>query len=160
MAQIYAGLVADDVDCCGSRCANRKLPEQTGTDHRGFICRQHPDVALRLVVDRLSQSWGQQILVVNRPGAGGSVAARAASEAEPDGYTLYQPVLSTFVSLRPAAPNVPLHVPKDFLPIGFVTENPMFIAVSPSLGISTLPELIALAQTRPVEISYGTTGVG
>jgi tripartite-type tricarboxylate transporter receptor subunit TctC len=119
-----------------------------------------PDVALRFVADRLTQSWGQQVLVVNRPGAGGSVAARAAAEAEPDGYTLYQPVLSTFVSLRPAAPNVPLHVPKDFLPIGFVTENPMFIAVSPSLGISTLPELIALAKKRPGEISYATTGVG
>jgi len=119
-----------------------------------------PDVALRFVAERLSQTWGQQILVVNRPGAGGSVAARAAAEAAPDGYTLYQPVLSTFVSLRPAAPNVPLHVPKDFLPIGFVTENPMFIAVSPSLGITTLPELIALAKKRPGEISYATTGVG
>lgn len=119
-----------------------------------------PDVALRFVADRLTQFWGQQILVVNRPGAGGSVAARAASEAEPDGYTLYQPVLSTFVSLRPAASNIPLHVPKDFLPIGFVTENPMFIAASPSLGISTLPELIALAKKHPGEISYATTGVG
>jgi tripartite-type tricarboxylate transporter receptor subunit TctC len=119
-----------------------------------------PDVALRFVSDRLTQLWGQQILVVNRPGAGGSVAARAAAEAAPDGYTLYQPVLSTFVSLRPAAPNVPLHVPKDFLPIGFVTENPMFIAVSPSLGIATLPELIAAAKKRPGEISYATTGVG
>ena len=119
-----------------------------------------PDVALRFVADRLSQIWGQQILVVNRPGAGGSVAARVAAEAAPDGYTLYQPVLSTFVSLRPAAPNVPLHVPKDFLPIGFVTENPMFIAVSPSLGIASLPELIALAKKRPGEISYATTGVG
>ena len=119
-----------------------------------------PDVALRFVAERLSQTWGQQILVVNRPGAGGSVAARVAAEAAPDGYTLYQPVLSTFVSLRPAAPNVPLHVPKDFLPIGFVTENPMFIAVSPSLGIATLPELIALAKKRPGEISYATTGVG
>jgi tripartite-type tricarboxylate transporter receptor subunit TctC len=98
--------------------------------------------------------------VVNRPGAGGSIAARAASEAAPDGYTLYQPVLSTFVSLRPAAPNVPLHLPKDFLPIGFVTENPMFFAVSPSLGVSSLPELIALAKKRPGEISYATTGVG
>jgi tripartite-type tricarboxylate transporter receptor subunit TctC len=119
-----------------------------------------PDVALRFVADRLTQVWGQQILVVNRPGAGGSVAARAAAEAAPDGYTLYQPVLSTFVSLRPAAPNVPLHVPKDFLPIGFVTENPMFFAVSPSLGVSSLPELIALAKKRPGEISYATTGVG
>jgi tripartite-type tricarboxylate transporter receptor subunit TctC len=119
-----------------------------------------PDVALRFVAERLTQVWGQQILVVNRPGAGGSIAARAAADAAPDGYTLYQPVLSTFVSLRPAAPNVPLHVPKDFLPIGFVTENPMFIAVSPSLGITTLPELIALAKKRPGEISYATTGVG
>jgi tripartite-type tricarboxylate transporter receptor subunit TctC len=97
-----------------------------------------PDVALRFVADRLTQAWGQQVLVVNRPGAGGSLAARAASEAAPDGYTLYQPVLSTFVALHPAAPNVPLHVPQDFLPIGFVTENPMFIAVSPTLGVSTL----------------------
>ena len=119
-----------------------------------------PDVALRLVADRLTQAWGQQILVVNRPGGGGSLAARAAAEAAPDGYSLYQPVLSTFVSLRPAAPNVPLHVPKDFLPIGFVSENPMFIAVSPTLGISTLPELIALAKKRPGEIPYATTGVG
>lgn len=119
-----------------------------------------PDVALRFVTDRLGQAWGQQILVVNRPGASGSLAARAASEAAPDGYTLYQPVLSTFVSLRPAAANVPLHVPKDFLPIGFVSENPMFFAVSPSLGVSNLRELIELAKKRPGEISYATTGVG
>jgi tripartite-type tricarboxylate transporter receptor subunit TctC len=119
-----------------------------------------PDVALRFVTDRLSQIWKQQILVVNRPGAGGSVAARAAAEAAPDGYTLYQPVLSTFVSLRPAAPNVPLHVPKDFLPIGFVSENPMFFAVSPTLGVKNLAELIALAKSKPGEISYATTGVG
>ena len=119
-----------------------------------------PDVALRFVTDRLSKIWGQQILVVNRPGAGGSVAARAAAEAAPDGYTLYQPVLSTFVSLRPAAPNVPLHVPKDFLPIGFVAENPMFFAVSPTLGVKNLAELIALAKKKPGEVSYATTGVG
>jgi len=119
-----------------------------------------PDVALRFVADRLTQIWGQQALVNNRPGAGGSLAARAASEATPDGYTLYQPVLSTFVSLHPAAPNVPLHLPQDFFPIGFVAENPMFIAVSPSLGISTLQELIARAKASPGEITYATTGVG
>ena len=119
-----------------------------------------PDVALRFVAERLTKIWGQQVLVVNRPGAGGSVGARAAAEAAPDGYTLYQPVLSTFVALHPAAPNVPLHVPKDFLPIGFVAENPMFIAVSPSLGVKSLKELIALAKKRPGEISYATTGIG
>ena len=119
-----------------------------------------PDVALRFVTDELSKKWGQQILVLNRPGAGGSLAARAASQAEPNGYTFYQPVLSTFVALHPAASNIPLKVPRDFLPIGFVAENPMFIAASPSLGVHTLPELIALAKQRPGEMSYATTGVG
>ena len=119
-----------------------------------------PDVALRFVADRLTQLWGQQVLVNNRPGAGGSLAARAAADAAPDGYTLYQPVLSTFVSLHPAAPHVPIHVPQDFLPIGFVAENPMFFAVSPKLGIASLAELIARAKARPGEISYATTGVG
>jgi tripartite-type tricarboxylate transporter receptor subunit TctC len=119
-----------------------------------------PDVALRFVAERLTKIWGQQVLVVNHPGAGGSVAAGIAAKAAPDGYTLYQPVLSTFVSLKPAAPNVPLHVPKDFLPIGFVTENPMFIAVSPSLGINSLAELIAAAKKKPGAFSYATTGVG
>jgi tripartite-type tricarboxylate transporter receptor subunit TctC len=119
-----------------------------------------PDVALRFVAEGLTQVWKQQVLVNNHPGAGGSLAVRLAAAAAPDGYTLYQPVLSTFVSLRPAAPNIPIHVPQDFLPIGFVAENPMFIAVSPSLGISTLPELIARAKKAPDEITYATTGVG
>jgi len=119
-----------------------------------------PDVALRFVAEELTKAWGQQVVVVNRPGAGGSLAARAAADATPDGYTLYQPVLSTFVTLHPAAPNVPLHVPKDFLPIGFVAENPMFIAVSPSLGVKSLPELIALAKKKPGAISYAATGIG
>ena len=120
-----------------------------------------PDVALRFVAEQLDQALGPAgSSWSTRPGAGGSVAARAAADAAPDGYTLYQPVLSTFVSLHPAAPNVPLHVPKDFLPIGFVAENPMFIAVSPSLGIKSLKELIEHAKKNPGEISYATTGIG
>ncbi len=119
-----------------------------------------PDVALRFTTEVLGRMWGQQVLVVNKPGAGGSVAARAAADAAPDGYTIYQPVLSTFVSLHPAAANVPLHVPKDFLPIGFVAENPMFIAVSPQSGINSLADLIARAKKVPGGISYATTGIG
>jgi tripartite-type tricarboxylate transporter receptor subunit TctC len=80
------------------------------------------------------------------------------SGSAPDGYTLYQPALSTFVSLRSPAPNIPVHVPQDFLPIGFVAENPMFIAVAPSLSISTLPEQIARAKKAPGEIAYAPPG--
>ncbi len=119
-----------------------------------------PDVDARFVAEGLGKIWGQQVVVVNHPGANGSIGARAASEAAPDGYTLYMPVLSTFVALPTVAPNLPLKLPRDFLPIGFTAENPMFIAVNPSLGVSTLPQLIALAKKEPGKISIAVTGVG
>jgi tripartite-type tricarboxylate transporter receptor subunit TctC len=119
-----------------------------------------PDVVLRLIADRLSQIWGQQVLAVNYPGAGGSIAARNAAESPADGYTLYMPVLSTFVSLPGSAANLPVKLPRDFTAIGFTAENPMFVAVNPSLGITSLSELIARAKKSPGELSYAVTGVG
>jgi tripartite-type tricarboxylate transporter receptor subunit TctC len=119
-----------------------------------------PDVTLRFVAEGLSRLWGQQVVAVNHPGATGSIAARIAAEAAPDGYTFYMAVLSTFVSLPGAAANLPLMLPRDFAPVGFAAENPMFISVTPSLPVKTLPELIALAKNRPGEISYAVSGVG
>ena len=119
-----------------------------------------PDVDARFIADGLSKVWGQQAVIINHAGANGSIAARAASEATADGYTLFMPALSTFVALRSMAPNLPIMLPRDFLPIGFTAENPMFIAVTPSLDVSTLPELIALAKKKPGTISIAVTGVG
>ena len=87
---------------------------------------------MRALSPKDSQDWGQQVIVVNHPGANGSIAARAATEAMPDGYTLFMPALSTFVALPSIAPNLPLQLPRDFMPIGFTAENPMFVAVNPS----------------------------
>ena len=119
-----------------------------------------PDVDARFIAAGLTRAWGQQVVIVNHPGANGSIAARVASEAAPDGYTLFMPALSTFVALQSIAPNLPLKLPHDFLPIGFTAENPMFIAVSPGLGVGTLPELIAHAKKQPGTISIAVTGVG
>jgi tripartite-type tricarboxylate transporter receptor subunit TctC len=102
-------------------------------------------------------------VIVNQPGAGGSIAVRAASQAAPDGYTLYVGAASTFTALKGApgvAPNLPIELPRDFTPIGFITQQPMFIAVSPQIGVKSLPELIALAKQKPGELSYATTGRG
>jgi len=118
------------------------------------------DFALRLSAERLGQIWGQQVVAVNQPGAGGAISARTAAEATPDGYTLYMPALSTFLAVAGRAPNLPLKLPRDFTPIGGVSNQPMFIAVAPSLGVSKLSELIELAKKRPGEISYAVTGVG
>jgi tripartite-type tricarboxylate transporter receptor subunit TctC len=119
-----------------------------------------PDVVARFVADGLSRAWSQQVVVVNHPGAGGSIAAHVAAEAAPDGYTLYMPALSAFVAQPGQAPNIPVQVPRDFAAIGFTAENPMFVAVKPSLGIKTLPELIALAKKEPGKITFAVTGVG
>jgi tripartite-type tricarboxylate transporter receptor subunit TctC len=118
------------------------------------------DVILRVVADRLTQIWGQQVLPVNQPGGGGAIAARAAASATPDGYTLAIPALSAFVALPGLAANLPIEIPRDFTPIGYMGGAPMFISAAPSLGVSTLPQLIALAKKRPGEIAYGTNGPG
>jgi tripartite-type tricarboxylate transporter receptor subunit TctC len=119
-----------------------------------------PDIDARFCGEGLAKLWGQQVVVVNHAGANGSIAARAATEAPPDGYTLFMPALSTFAALPTVAPNLPLKLPRDFLPIGFTAENPMFIAVNPALGVTTLPQLIALAKKEPDTISIAVTGVG
>lgn len=119
-----------------------------------------PDIDARFTAEGLGKIWGQQVIVANHPGANGSIAARFASQAAPDGYTLFMPALSTFASLPSVAPNLPIKLPHDFLPIGFTIENPMFIAVNPTLGINTLADLIAHAKKEPGTISIAVTGVG
>jgi len=112
-----------------------------------------PDVLGRMIADRLGQAWGQQVLIINRPGAGGLLAAQAAVAADPDGYTLYQATTGSLLVL-PVTQKLTFDVRHDLMPIGLMGEQPFFIAVAPSLGVSTLPELIALAKKRPGEILY------
>lgn len=119
-----------------------------------------PDVDARFVADGLGKLWGRQVVPLVHAGAYGAIAARAAADAAPDGYTLYMPALATFIAPANAAANLPLRLPRDFLPIGFTAENPMFVAVNPSLGVSTLPQLIALAKAKPDQISIAVTGAG
>ena len=118
------------------------------------------DTGLRIIADGMSRYWKQQIVIVNQPGAAGSVSATVASQAAPDGYTLYAPTLSLFLAVPGKAPNLPLMVPRDFAAVGYAFEQLLAIAVSPQLGIKTLQELIDLARKKPGELSYAVTGVG
>ena len=121
------------------------------------------DVTLRFVVEKLGQIWGQQGVIVNQPGAGGGIATRATSSSAADGYTLYMAGASTFLALAGAAgvaPNLPIELPRDFVPIGMVALQPMFIGASHSLGLSSVQDLIDRAKQKPSEISYAATGRG
>jgi tripartite-type tricarboxylate transporter receptor subunit TctC len=118
------------------------------------------DVTFRIMMDRLGKVLGQQIVPVDQPGASGAIAAHAASEAVPDGYTLFAPAISLFITLPGKAENLPLILPRDFLPVGSLAEQPMFICASAQSGIKTLPDLIARAKAHPGQISFAATGIG
>jgi tripartite-type tricarboxylate transporter receptor subunit TctC len=120
-----------------------------------------PDVAARVVADRLSQLWKQQIVIINRPGAGGLIAAQAASQAEKDGYTLYMTQASTYTVLPVMQEGkLPFDLDKDFTPIGLIGEQPIAVAVAPGLEANTLPQLLELIRKTPGGLLFGATNRG
>ena len=119
-----------------------------------------PDVAARIVADKLSQLWKQQVLILNRPGAGGLIAAQAASQAEKDGYTLYMTQASTYTVLPIMQEKLPFDLQRDFTPIALVGEQPIAVAVTPSLDVNSLPELIALIRKTQGGLLFGATNRG
>jgi tripartite-type tricarboxylate transporter receptor subunit TctC len=119
-----------------------------------------PDVIARILADHLGRLWAQQVVVLPHPGAAGSTAARVAAGAVADGYTLYMPATSAFVVMPEMLPNLPFDLGRDFVPIGFVGEQPMVIAVAPALGIKSLSELAAPRKERPGEILYAANNRG
>ena len=162
MRVLLSALAATLVLCTGAQ-AQSDYPNRPVKVINDSAAGSATDVAARLMAERLGAVWGQQVIVENKPGAGGSLAVRAASEAAPDGYTLYVGAASTFTALKGApgvAPNLPIELPRDFSPIGFITQQPMFMAVSPKLGINSFSELVELAKKKPGELSYATTGRG
>jgi tripartite-type tricarboxylate transporter receptor subunit TctC len=119
-----------------------------------------PDVIARILADGLTQSWGQQVVIINRNGAAGLVAAQAAAAAQPDGYTLYMPTSTALVILPETQPKMPVNFERDFVPIGLISQSPLIVAISPALGVSTLEQLIAVAKKRPGEILYAANNRG
>ncbi len=113
-----------------------------------------PDVVGRIVAEQLSQLWRQQVVIINRPGADGIIAAQAAIDAAPDGYTLYLPNGSTFFSLPATHEGLPFDLQRDLTPIGMIGVLPMVIAVSRTLGVKNLDDLLIYAKAQKNELFY------
>src|SRR5262249_49804586 len=104
-----------------------------------------PDIVSRLLADRLTQVWQQQVIVLNRPGAGGLIAAQAAAGVEKDGYTLYMTQSSTWTVLPVMQEGkLPFDPQKTFVPVAMVGEQPMGLAVNRDVPANSVAELIAL----------------
>ena len=117
------------------------------------------DILARLYADRLSKRFGQQVVVVNRPGAGGLIAAQAVASSPPDGYTLIF-VNSGHTILCALNKNLPFDPVRDFAGVSLVGEAPTIVTVPPALDVSNLKEFVARAKARPGTINYGSAGIG
>lgn len=117
------------------------------------------DIIARLVAEQVSNAWGQPIVVDNRGGSGGTIGTNIGVKATPDGYTIV--VCSLGLTYAPALyPNLPFDPRKDLTPISRVASQPFVYVVIPSLGVSSMKELVALAKSKPGEIRYGSGGAG
>lgn len=120
-----------------------------------------PDVVTRIIADKLTQIWKQQVVVLNKPGAGGLLAAQAAAAVEKDGYSLYATQSSTFNVLPvDQEGKMPLDLAKSFVAIGLVGEQPIAVSVNKDIPVKTVPDLIALANKTKDGMLFGATNRG
>jgi tripartite-type tricarboxylate transporter receptor subunit TctC len=113
------------------------------------------DVMARLAGQKLSDVWGRQVVVDNRPGAGGAIAFEMAARAAPDGYTLL--LGSTNLTVLPDIQKVNFHPIKDLVPVSLMAKSMNILLVHPSVPAKSAKELIALAKLRPGKLNYATT---
>jgi tripartite-type tricarboxylate transporter receptor subunit TctC len=118
------------------------------------------DTMGRIVGQKLGERLGQQVVVENRPGAGGSIGADAAAKAPPDGYTILLGSTSELVQYPNVNPKIPYNPLRDFAPVVMIGTVPLVLIVHPSLPVKNVKELVALAKTRPGEINFGSAGNG
>ena len=124
----------------------------------GFTPGTATDIVARIVGQKLSERWGQQVIVDNRVGAAGTISAAMVARADPDGYTLYM-AASTFV-VTPFLMPVTYDIFKDFAPVILMVDLPTVLIVPPQLGVNSVKELIALAKSKPGALNYADTGPG
>jgi tripartite-type tricarboxylate transporter receptor subunit TctC len=117
-------------------------------------------VMARNVADKLSVSLGQQIVVENRGGAGGTIGTRSVARATPDGYTILLSYTATMAIAPAMNANAGYDPRKDFVPIGMIGAAPSVLVVNPSMPVHSVAELIAFAKAAPAPLQYGSPGVG
>ena len=118
------------------------------------------DTIARLVAERISKPLRQQVVVENRAGASGLVAAETVSRAPADGYTLLLGNVATLAILPNLQKKIPYDSLRDFDPVSLIATAPMLVVVHPSVPVKTVKELVAFAKARPGEINYASNGIG
>lgn len=116
------------------------------------------DTSGRLLGQKFTDAWGQQVVAENRAGAGGTIATELVARAAPDGYTLLMQSMSH--AITPALYKLPYDSIRDFAPISLFVQSPSVLAVHPSLPVKSVKELIAFTKAHPNEIFFSSSGSG
>ena len=159
-SSIGRGLVAAGALCACVTTAAQEYPVKTIRYIVPFAAGGMTDILGRVVGQKLTEAWGQQVIVDNRPGAAGGVGAAIAAKAPPDGYTLLGGTISSHainVSLYSSLPYDPL---RDFAPITLYVSLPNMLVVHPSLPVKSVKDVIALAKAKPKQLTYASAGSG
>lgn len=114
----------------------------------------------RLLAQKLSEAWGQQVVVENRPGAGGNVGADAVAKSPPDGYTVVMGALSTHAVNPSLYPSMPYDAVRDFAPLSLVAVTPNVLIVNAASPIASVRDLVALAKANPGKVNFGSGSNG
>jgi len=125
-----------------------------------FPAGASPDLIARLITERLSKMWGQQVIVDNRSGAGGTVGAAYAAKAPADGYTLFQCNIASSAIAESLYAKLPYDQQRDFAPLSLIGTSASILVVHPSLPARSVKEFIAYARANPGKLSYGTSATG
>jgi tripartite-type tricarboxylate transporter receptor subunit TctC len=118
------------------------------------------DIAARLVGAKLTESWGQQVVVENRPGGRGYIAMSAAAKAPPDGYTMVMATIGEVVITPVLFKDVPYEVERDFAPISMISDATIVLAANGESAFKSVADVVTAAKARPGEIGVGTPGQG
>ena len=126
----------------------------------GFAPGGGTDIVARALAPKMSEALGQSVIVENKAGAAGTIAADMIAKAAPDGYTLLMGHSNSNAISPFVLDNVPYNPEKDFTPITYLGYVPNVLVVNASLPVNSVAELIALAKTKPGELTYGSSGIG
>jgi len=118
------------------------------------------DMLARTVGSHLSERWGQQVVVDNRPGGGGGIAAELTAKAPPDGYTLIMATIAAMATNVSLARNLPYDPVRDFAPVTQVASQQLMLLVNPGVPAKSVAELIALAKAKPGQLTFASAGNG
>jgi tripartite-type tricarboxylate transporter receptor subunit TctC len=118
------------------------------------------DILARQIGPKLTETWGQPVVIENKPGANGNVGADFVAKSAPDGYTLLLPDLGGLVISASVYPKLPFDPSKDFSPVVMVSYSPHVLAVHPSVPVKNVKELIELAKAQPGRLNFAISGIG